>query len=93
MFAATDTTSNSLTLILDRLAENPHVQDKLRAELAGAKSRLEGDDIPYDELMSLPYLDAVCAETLRVYVAPTYLIFPISDFSRRHVPAPLRFRE
>ncbi|OJT11705.1 Cytochrome P450 52A3-B [Trametes pubescens] len=68
MFAATDTTSNSLTLILDRLASNPQVQDRLREELVAAKGRLEGGDIPYDELMSLPYLDAVCAETLRVHV-------------------------
>lgn len=74
MFAATDTTSNSLTLILDRLASSPPAQDRLRAELAGAKSRLEGGDIPYDELMSLPYLDAVCAETLRVYVALSHHI-------------------
>ncbi|KAH9895766.1 cytochrome P450 [Cubamyces lactineus] len=68
MFAATDTTSNALTLILERLAENPRVQEKLRAEIAEAKSRYDGGDIPYDAIMSLPYLDAVCRETLRVYV-------------------------
>ena len=68
MFAATDTTSNALTLILERLSENPNVQEKLRAEIAEAKSAHDGGDIPYDELMSLPYLDAVCRETLRVYV-------------------------
>ncbi|EIW53040.1 cytochrome P450 [Trametes versicolor FP-101664 SS1] len=68
MFAATDTTSNSLTIILDRLASSPPAQDRLRAELVAAKSRLGGGDISYDELMSLPYLDAVCAETLRVHV-------------------------
>ena len=68
MFAATDTTSNALTLILERLSENPNVQEKLRAEIAEAKSAHDGGDIPYDEIMSLPYLDAVCRETLRVYV-------------------------
>ncbi|KAI0323452.1 cytochrome P450 [Cubamyces sp. BRFM 1775] len=86
MFAATDTTSNALTLILECLAENPNVQEKLRAEIAAAKSCYDGGDIPYDELMSLPYLDAVCRETLRVYVpaqlrvreARTDAILPLS---------------
>lgn len=66
LFAATDTTSTALTLILECLAKNTQAQDKLRAEIIDAKRRHEGDDIPYDELMSLPYLDAVCSETLRV---------------------------
>ncbi len=70
IFAATDTTSNALTLVLECLAKNPEVQHRLRAELREAKSRHEGGDLPYDELMALPYLDAVCAETLRVYVVP-----------------------
>ncbi|OJT09223.1 Cytochrome P450 3A24 [Trametes pubescens] len=68
IFAATDTTSNALTLVLECLAKNPEVQHRLRAELREAKSRHEGGDLPYDELMALPYLDAVCAETLRVHV-------------------------
>ncbi|KAI0653691.1 cytochrome P450 [Cubamyces menziesii] len=86
MFAATDTTSNALTLILERLSENPNVQEKLRTEIAEAKSAHDGGDIPYDELMSLPYLDAVCRETLRVYVpaqlrireARTDVVLPLS---------------
>jgi len=42
------------------------VQDKLRLELREA--RAEHGDAAYDELVALPYLDAVCRETLRVYV-------------------------
>ncbi|KAI0819782.1 cytochrome P450 [Trametes gibbosa] len=68
MFAATDTTSNSLTLILECLAKNPQVQERLREEILEAKSHNEDGIIPYDDLMSLPYLDAVCSETMRVYV-------------------------
>ncbi|KAL7278089.1 hypothetical protein ACG7TL_008059 [Trametes sanguinea] len=68
VFVATDTSSNALTLILERLAENPQVQDKLRAELLAAKSQNEDGQIPFDELMSLPYLEAVVRETLRVNV-------------------------
>ncbi|KAH9848265.1 cytochrome P450 [Lenzites betulinus] len=67
IFAATDTTSNAMTLVLECLAKNAQVQDKLRAEVIEAKARHEGGEIPYDELMSLPYLDAVCSETLRVF--------------------------
>jgi len=42
------------------------VQDKLRLELREA--RAEHGDAAYDELVALPYLDAICRETLRVYV-------------------------
>ena len=60
-----DTTSNSLSRILHLLAMHPDVQDKLRAEIIEAQG---GDnDIAYDELIKLPYLDAVCRETLRLY--------------------------
>ncbi len=34
----------------------------------GAKRAHGGGDLSYDELVSLPYLDAVYKETLRVYV-------------------------
>ncbi|CDO68551.1 hypothetical protein BN946_scf184998.g48 [Trametes cinnabarina] len=68
VFVATDTSSNALTLIFERLAEHPHVQDRLRAEVVEARRKYEGGQIPYDDLMSLPYLDAVVRETLRVNV-------------------------
>ena len=64
MFAATDTTSNALSRTFQLLAENQDVQDKMRAELVEASP--EGEDIPYDTLVALPYLDAVCRETLRL---------------------------
>ncbi|KAI0667375.1 cytochrome P450 [Trametes maxima] len=71
LFAATDTTSSALTITLQRLSQNPDVQDKLRNEIRETKQRYDGDDIPYDDLLALPYLDAVCRETLRVNaVAP-----------------------
>ncbi|KAI9059397.1 cytochrome P450 [Trametes sanguinea] len=66
VFVATDTSSNALTLILERLAENPDVQDKSRGEILAAKSQREDGQIPFDELMSLPYLEAVVRETLRI---------------------------
>lgn len=46
---------------------NAAEQEKLRREVA-ASGILDRDEVSYDELMALPYLDAVCRETLRVYV-------------------------
>ncbi|EMD38349.1 hypothetical protein CERSUDRAFT_82603 [Gelatoporia subvermispora B] len=69
-FAAMDTTSNALSRILHLLAENQHIQDKLRAELSQAR---DGHDIPYDDLVHLPYLDAVCRETLRIHPPAPWL--------------------
>lgn len=66
-FAAVDTTSGALARTLHILSEHPEVQAKVRAEIRIAKEKF-GGDLPYDELVSLPYLDAVCRETLRLYV-------------------------
>jgi cytochrome P450 len=59
-----DTTANSLARILHLLSENPQVQDKLRQEILDA--RKEHGELNYEVLTSLPYLDAVCRESLRV---------------------------
>ncbi|KAI0634999.1 cytochrome P450 [Trametes polyzona] len=64
LLAATDTTSGVIARILHQLSERPDVQTKLRREVLEA--RVE-EGISYDALMSLPYLDAVCKETLRVF--------------------------
>ena len=71
--AGVDTTSNALSRVLHLLAQNRDVQAKLRAELHAAQDQY-GRDIPYDELGALPYLDAVCRETLRLYVSCPSLI-------------------
>nr|BED42974.1 cytochrome P450 monooxygenase [Trametes versicolor] len=63
IFAAMDTTSNALCVTLLLLAEHPDVQEKLRKEILEASN---GEDLDYDKLVSLPYLDAVCRETLRL---------------------------
>ncbi|KAA1472336.1 cytochrome P450 [Dentipellis sp. KUC8613] len=64
-FAAMDTTTSALSRIFQALAEHPDAQDKLRAELLQAGTG--GEDLGYDELNELPYLDAVTRETLRLY--------------------------
>nr|BED42986.1 cytochrome P450 monooxygenase [Trametes versicolor] len=65
IFAAMDTTSGALTRTLQLLAEHPGVQTKLRCEILEAKAA--GNDLDYDQLHALPYLDAVCRETLRLH--------------------------
>ncbi|TCD69775.1 cytochrome P450-dit2 [Steccherinum ochraceum] len=71
VFAATDTTSTALTQILHTLAEHPDAQDKLREEIREAS---RDGDIPYDELVDrMPYMDAICRETLRLYPPVTFV--------------------
>ena len=63
-FAAMDTTSNALARIIHLLSTHQDVQSKLRQEIMDAKSR--HGNLEYDELVALPYLDAICRETLRL---------------------------
>ncbi len=60
-----DTTSNALSIIIHLLVQHQDVQNKLREEVRAASAACSGD-IPYDELVELPYLDAICRETLRL---------------------------
>ncbi|KAI0656926.1 cytochrome P450 [Cubamyces menziesii] len=71
LFAATDTTSHVMAQVLEMLARDPELQAKVRQELIEARDG--GDNIPYDTLMSLPYLDAICKETLRMF-PPTPIV-------------------
>jgi cytochrome P450 len=66
MFAAMDTTSNALSRMTHLLASHPEVQEKLRVEVMAAWSESNGKDLSYDTLIQLPYMDAVCRETLRL---------------------------
>jgi len=67
-FAATDTTSGALTRTFHLLAQHKDVQAKVREEIRNARKANGGQDIDYDTLASLPFLDAVCRETLRLWV-------------------------
>ncbi|KAF9043397.1 cytochrome P450 [Panaeolus papilionaceus] len=78
-FAGMDTTSNALSRTLWLLAQYPEAQSKLRVEIREARMKADGD-VPYDELVSLPFLDAVCRETLRLYAPISQMIRqPIHD--------------
>ena len=92
MFAGTDTTSNALGRVLQMLAEHPEAQSRLREELAGARD-YHGQDIPYDRLVELPFLDAICRETLRLYVPLMLHLSLCSDDFVRHSPVNVVPRE
>ncbi|KAL5482385.1 hypothetical protein ACEPAI_8979 [Sanghuangporus weigelae] len=65
IFAGHDTTTSALCRILHELAHHPEAQSKLREEVIAARKKHGDSD--YDTLMGLPYLDAVCRETLRLF--------------------------
>jgi len=73
IFAAHDTATSAMSRILHLLALNQDAQKKLREEVTAARNTF-GGDLNYDTLTSLPYLDAVCRETLRVYPPLTHFV-------------------
>ena len=58
-----DTTSNATARLLYLLASHPEVQKKLRDEILEAHA---GEEITYDQINDLAFLDSVCRETLRL---------------------------
>ena len=78
LFAGFETTTYAISRILWLLASRPDAQARLRSEIRAAKQgyladgRLSAEiwedvSLTYDDLMALPYLDALLRETLRVY--------------------------
>ncbi|KAI8974228.1 cytochrome P450 [Trametes punicea] len=92
VFAATDTTSNALARIFHLLALHPEVQRKLREEIITARDDGTGHlrDLEYDEITELPYLDAVCRETLRRYPPVTALFRIVRKDTILPLSAPIR---
>lgn len=78
LFAGFETTTYAISRILWLLASRPYAQARLRSEIRAAKQAYlaegrspaeawEDVSLSYDDLMALPYLDALLRETLRVY--------------------------
>ncbi|KZV66201.1 cytochrome P450 [Peniophora sp. CONT] len=93
--AGTDTTSTALSRILHLLTLRPDLQDKLRDELVHAQSEAGSEELAYEVLMELPFLDAVCKEMLRLYAPLPFrgrrslkdTTIPLVDGTSVHVPA------
>ncbi|TKY89740.1 hypothetical protein EX895_001527 [Sporisorium graminicola] len=58
--------ANQTAWTLWLLAQNPHIQTKLRAEIHDQFGTDMERDPGYDELMSMEFLDAVCKKSFRV---------------------------
>ncbi|EIM84937.1 cytochrome P450 [Stereum hirsutum FP-91666 SS1] len=65
-FAAMDTTANAMSRMIHTLSEDQDAQDRLRKEITNAHKESDGD-LDYDTLHELPYLEAVCRESLRLH--------------------------
>ncbi|MFB7666717.1 cytochrome P450 [Kitasatospora sp. NPDC056138] len=64
MMAGTETTAATLAWTFHELAQNPHIEERLRAEL---RDVLGGRQVGYDDIAALPYTRAVVSESLRQY--------------------------
>ncbi|MFM7643141.1 MAG: cytochrome P450, partial [Cyanobium sp.] len=74
LVAGHETTATALSWALYWLATRPEVQERLRQELTDAIPSADGP-IELSALLRLPYLQAVCNETLRIYPV-AMLTFP-----------------
>ncbi|KAI0717428.1 cytochrome P450 [Cerioporus squamosus] len=94
VLAGMDTTANSLARVLQLLAEHPDVQEKLREEVTSA-AETEGTEgtIDFDTLMDMPYMDAVCRETLRISPGVTSLFRFTTEDVVMPVMEPIRMRD
>lgn len=63
LFAGHETTANALTWALYWIHYLPEVREKILQEL----SSIDVENTDAMEIMGLPYLNAVCSETLRIY--------------------------
>lgn len=66
IFAAMDTTSSAFARMLHVLALNQDIQDRLRQEMLTIHGQLGTDELDYDGISEMPYLDAFCKEILRL---------------------------
>lgn len=70
VFAGSDTTSISLSSVIYHLCKSPRSLAKLQAELdEAAQTQKISDPITWQEAQSLPYLQAVIKEGLRIHPA------------------------
>ncbi|KAI0739177.1 cytochrome P450 [Daedaleopsis nitida] len=76
LLAGTDTTSSTLMRAVEVLSRHPEAQKRLRKELTDAThgAGCSLSDFDYDAYTSLPYLEAVVKETIRMY--PSFYILP-----------------
>ncbi|KIW10813.1 hypothetical protein PV08_10112 [Exophiala spinifera] len=65
--AGHETTASAFTWAVYSLSQNPDVQKRLRAEIHAHIPSVDAANITYDVIDNMPYLHAVCQETLRLW--------------------------
>ncbi|OAX38825.1 cytochrome P450, partial [Rhizopogon vinicolor AM-OR11-026] len=103
IFAGLETTTAAVGRALYMLAKHPHIQERLRAEINDAMAVYQFSDVhshaednngsvrlPYDALMSLPLLDAVVRETLRLYPSLPILLRRTTEATSLPLQFPVR---
>ncbi|KAG7316189.1 hypothetical protein KOW79_021055 [Hemibagrus wyckioides] len=65
IFAGYETSSSSLSFLFYNLASNPETMKKLQKEID--ETFPNKDEVDYDTMMNMDYLDAVLSESLRLY--------------------------
>ncbi|KAB0797172.1 hypothetical protein PPYR_08166 [Photinus pyralis] len=82
--AGFETSSSVTTLCLYELARNEDIQNKVREEIESTL-RENDDEITYEAVMGMKYLDQVVNETMRLYPSLTFLTrecvqdYPVPD--------------
>ncbi|KAF4574287.1 hypothetical protein EYR40_005996 [Pleurotus pulmonarius] len=87
MIAGQDTTGNTLSWAIYRLASSPALQEKIRAEVMEACESSPGGDISLNTIEGLVWLNAFLKETLRLHpglpmsdrIASTDAVIPVSQ--------------
>ncbi|XP_004523127.1 probable cytochrome P450 9f2 [Ceratitis capitata] len=64
-FAGFETVATLICFAAHELMENPEVQEKLYEEVKDVSEQLESEQVTYETLQSMKYLDMVVSETLR----------------------------
>nr|QZM07451.1 cytochrome P450 monooxygenase CYP347AD2 [Lasioderma serricorne] len=67
-----ETSATSLSYALYEVAANPDVQERLYEEIK-ATIDTYGDDLSYENIQDMSYLDCVCSESLRLHPAGFFL--------------------
>lgn len=100
IFAGVDTTTSAIARCVYLLAQNPCVQARLRSEISDAMKssgyQKDGDipsaELPYDVLMSLPFLDGIVKETFRLYPSLPLMVRTANKATTLPLHFPVRSR-